>query len=497
MQFFRNHPKRILGMLTAALIALLCLALLGFSDPYDGKILPNTYIADYSVGGMTRIEAAEALKPLAARFAQEAMVVSLPKETLRLLPEDTKAVLNISGAVKAAYAYGRTGTKAERNAAYEASLTHPNIIALEPYVRWNEGAIRSALEAYGETYDTTLSESTYALEGTMPDLAEHLVSSDTAPQTLVLNLGIPAQALDVGSAYHQIQDAYNQGHFLVTIETSPQALPTDLDLDAIHQQLHIAPTDAALDRESHQILPASYGYGFDLEAARQQLQLAAYGDTLSIPMELLSPTKCSDDMYYQDVLGSYISGHSDRPNIVKNLQLVCQALDGIILQPGAVFSYNDAVGERTVERGFLYGESFSGMEESRSPGGGVCQGSSVLHVCVLEADLEVVERVNHGLTVGYTPLGQDAAVSWGGPDFRFRNSTHFPIRICAEYTDKDIRFQLLGTDEKDYYIELEATQGHDNHQIYANCYKRKYDKATGTLISRELAAHSAYLYTGN
>jgi len=149
-----------------------------------------------------------------------------------------------------------------------------------------------------------------------------------------------------------------------------------------------------------------------------------------------------------------------------------------------------------VERGFYYGESFTGFERSRSAGGGVCQASSVLHVAVLEADLEVVERVCHGMVVGYTPLGQDAAVSWPGPDFRFRNNTDFPIRIDAKNDMKNIRIRLLGTDTKDYYVILEATQGHDDHQIYANCYKQKYSKETNQLLSRELAVHSAYQYNG-
>ena len=166
-----------------------------------------------------------------------------------------------------------------------------------------------------------------------------------------------------------------------------------------------------------------------------------------------------------------------------------------MIQPGETFSYNDAVGERTVERGFLYGESFTGFLESRSAGGGVCQGSSVLYVCALTAELEIVERVNHGMEVNYTPPGQDAAVSWGGPDFRFRNNTHFPIKITAKLEDNKMKVQLLGTDEKDYYIELESTYGKDSLQSYANVYARKYDKQTKELISREKISNSAYRLT--
>lgn len=488
MSVFQKNAKWFYAVMVVLLVLLLCLPLL--ADPYEKKILPNTYIGNCCVGGMTQKEATQALAPLAALFSQETMVVSLPEKALHLLPEDTGVALDVSAAVKAAYALGRTGSKAEKHADYEASLTHGNCVDLAPYVRLQEDVIRCALEGYAAVNDSTFSESQYTLEGTMPELTEGHISPD--PQTLILNLGTPTHKLDIDNALQQIQEAYHRGEFAVTIDYPPQALPKALDLDAIHSELSTAPTDAAVDLESFQILPAAYGYGFDLESAKSQLQTAQYGDTITIPMEFSSPALYSEDLYFRDVLGRYTSGHSDRPNIVKNLQLVCQALNGIIVQPGEIFSFNDAVGERTVERGFMYGESFSGMEVSSSAGGGVCQGSSVLHVCVLEADLEVVERVSHGLPVGYTPLGQDAAVSWGGPDFRFRNNTHFPIKIVAEYTEQDIRFQLLGIDEKDYYIVLEATQGQDENQIYANCIKCKYDKATDQLISRELAVHSAY-----
>lgn len=463
------------------LTALLCLVLLLCRS--NRRIPPDTHIAGCNVGGMTRQEAREALSPLAQRYSREPMVVNLPQASLQLLPEQTNIALDVAGAVKAAFAIGETGTDADRR--------EPAVVSLAPYIRCDESAIRETLEAYAEKYDTDLTESRYRLEGSMPELQEPL-ASPVCTQTLVLETGTPARKLDIDQALQQILQAYHQSLFSVTVDAESLTNPRSLDLDAIHRELSASPQDAVLDLEQGVVLPAVYGYGFDLEAARQQLQVAQPGDRLSIPMETIAPGRCSEDLYFQDVLGSYVSGHSTLGNITNNLQLICRALDGIVLQPGEVFSYNDALGERTVERGYLYGPSFSGMEESRSPGGGVCQGSSVLHVCVLEADLEVVERVSHGMPVGYTPLGQDAAVSWGGPDFRFRNTTRFPIRIVAEYRDNDIRFQLLGTDEKDYYIQLEATRGEDAYQVYASCYKRKYSKATGELISRELALRSAY-----
>ena len=79
--------------------------------------------------------------------------------------------------------------------------------------------------------------------------------------------------------------------------------------------------------------------------------------------------------------------------------------------------------------------------------------------------------------MAYLPLGLDAAVNWGTTDFQFRNNFHFPVKIEAETTEDLVKMRILGTDEKDYYIEM--TSGYDDSRedvIYAVSYKNKYSK---------------------
>ena len=116
-------------------------------------------------------------------------------------------------------------------------------------------------------------------------------------------------------------------------------------------------------------------------------------------------------------------------------------------------------------------------------------------------------------------MGMDATVSWGGPEFTFKNSTNYPIRIEAKVEDGLVKIQLLGTDEKNYYIEMEyqviGTQSpetiykemkSDNAEGYKDgdvittsykgytvrTYKLKYDKETKELISKEEDQVSKY-----
>ena len=210
-------------------------------------------------------------------------------------------------------------------------------------------------------------------------------------------------------------------------------------------------------------------------------------------MLLVEPEIFGEEVFFQDVLGSCDTPHTKDENRNHNLTLACAAIDGLILQPGETFSYNDTLGERTEARGYKRAGAYSGTALVQSFGGGICQGSSTLYYCTLIADLEIVHRVNHGYTVSYIPIGLDATVNWGKPDYQFRNNFHFPIKLTAKVEDGYVKMQILGTDEKDYYVEMESEASYGADYIYAKSYKCKYDKATGELISRELEARSNYM----
>jgi vancomycin resistance protein YoaR len=134
-------------------------------------------------------------------------------------------------------------------------------------------------------------------------------------------------------------------------------------------------------------------------------------------------------------------------NRIHNVHLMADYIDGTIIRPGAVFSFNDVVGPRTSERGFLEGQMIIGSLVLPSIGGGVCQTATTLFNDAFELGLPILERTNHNLYLSHYPLGRDATVAWGGPDFKFKNDLKHGILIKTSYTDSTLTFTFYGTNE--------------------------------------------------
>lgn len=469
-------------LLSAALILLIPIV----TDPYDCRMVEGVSIGGLPLDGMTRKEARIALQDaLNAQLLSQDLTISLPEETITLTPSQVMLETDVRSAVKDAYQYGRSDASGGE-------------LVLLNYITLNETAIRDALNSYAAKYDTAYSPFAYVLEGDAPALST--ANFTEAPcQTLAITLGVPDVRLDVDALYQQILTVCDNvlrdpSGYQVTVDNiSPLKTPQAPDLDAIYAELAKEPVNDTLDMETYAHVPGSYGCQFDREAAAALLAEAAPGETVRIPMEYAAPEILGDQVYFRDLLGHCETRHTNDANRNTNLTLLCAALDGLILQPGEEFSYNGAVGERTPERGYKPANAYSGNRVVKDYGGGVCQGSTTLYNCALLADLEILERYCHGATVGYVPLGLDAAVNWSTQtDLRFRNNFHFPIMLKAELSDGYVKMQILGTDEKDYYIEMRSGSSEGDGVTYASSYKYKYSKETGELISKELEARSTY-----
>ena len=156
-------------------------------------------------------------------------------------------------------------------------------------------------------------------------------------------------------------------------------------------------------------------------------------------------TEYLESVLFRDLIGECSTTLYGSSNRINNITLSSDAIDGTILEPGEVFSFNQIVGRRTAARGYRPGPSYSGGRTVMTIGGGICQVSSTIYSAIRDTDLRVLERHPHGRPVTYLPRGRDATVSWGTLDFRFMNNTDFPLLVDVKITGKTITAQIYGT----------------------------------------------------
>jgi vancomycin resistance protein YoaR len=224
-------------------------------------------------------------------------------------------------------------------------------------------------------------------------------------------------------------------------------------LEKLSPKIYRQPRDASLlvlfKSKSVALIPAVEGrklnIGQTVEQALSKPQMQFYV-VIDLKFNIQSP-KIIDSHYagINSMLSSYStpfkSWDYDRN---ANLRLATQRIHGTILKPGAVFSYNEKVGQRTQQQGFRMAPVILDGKLVPDWGGGVCQVSSTLYNSALLANLDIVDRSNHGRAIGYVPLGFDATVVDGLIDFKFKNNLSKPIMIYSALTENELFFAVLG-----------------------------------------------------
>ena len=479
------------------------LAVLYFcTDLFKPKTIDDyVTVAGVDISGMNRKDAISVVDTqLGDKYANQTLVFTIGEQTIELSPAVSGAKLNAEKLV---------------DDILDGNIDN-NQVDLIPYLNLNEASIRAALEAVVTTNSEEATPTTYEVSGSYD-----LTTGESDMQITFL-VGKAGKNTDMDTLYNAVLEAYRAANFNVSYnpEKTSIALP---DLQAILKEYGAEPVDASIDPKTNKLIPHAYGASFDVEEVTQKLNNAAPNSTVVIPFEILKPNKTSDSLggaLFQDVLGTYTAKSGSQPNTRDvNLALSCEKINGIVLNPGELFDYNATLGERTGAGGWKKADGYENGATVSVYGGGICQASSSLYYCALIADLEIVSRTNHSYVSSYMPVGMDATVSWGGPELRIRNNTEFPIRIDATAQGGTVTVSIMGTDTKDYYVEMEyevlgyypfstvekkmtkkeAGGRADGSQLQSGytgqkvvTYKCKYDKITKELISREEEAVSNY-----
>lgn len=451
-----NQQGRRTGAVVAAgAAAVLCAAYAGLCVWTGGLAgaFPNVSIAGQDVSGLTREEIQSTMTAAQTDHGGEIAVELRHGDWTGTLTADQLSY-DWSAAAQEAFLVGRSNpvTRGGAYLAHRLGLSKTDLPLPQ-----SDGAVPEALEAQLEQADQAA--------GSSMILATYQVSGDQ----LTMTKGKTGPGMDRTEAVNAVSQAMNlafaeklgQGKEGVVTETAEltagQVPPQAPDFDAIHRELYSQAKDAAMNQD-HQIEAESVGVDFNVDDLRSAYEAAGEGETFSIPLTITQPnmTKAAlESKLFRDVLGSGTTNVSGSANRKSNVKLSASACNGVILLPGEVFSYNNTTGSRSASKGYLAAPVYSGGASVDEVGGGTCQVSSTIYYAVLHTNLKIVERKNHRYNTGYVDPGMDATVYYGSTDFRFENSTNYPIKIVTQSYDeggkRKLTVKIYGTNDDGVY----------------------------------------------
>lgn len=217
------------------------------------------------------------------------------------------------------------------------------------------------------------------------------------------------------------------------------------------------------------------------------------------------PAPAEPDDPNQQVIGEYeaISQSSD-PGRRENIRLAAEAVDGTVIQPGDEFSFNEVVGNTSLERGYQEAAVIRNGAVALGAGGGICQVSTAIYIAAVKADLEITERHPHSVPSDYAPIGLDATIVHDQFDLRIKNNTAHPITIHAKALGQTVKVEIVGDPLPDgrtvdatshivsQYVK-EDDEGEERQYYVTESFRVYYQ--FGQRTTRDLLSSDIYLIT--
>lgn len=225
------------------------------------------------------------------------------------------------------------------------------------------------------------------------------------------------------------------------------------------------PSDAYVD--GNRIIESRIGVKLDLEKFKEEIteslkSLDEEKYIFNIPVITVNPKITTQNILTElaiyEELGTYSTSLKNKEeNTIYNIKLASKAINGILIKPQEIFSYNKYVGPAEKADGYKEGIIISNGKFVNGYGGGICQVSSTLYNTALLANLKIVKRYNHSIygdATKYVPLGRDAAVFYGSKDLKFKNNLDHEIVIFAKVFGDTLQVDIFGKNEDKAEVEI-------------------------------------------
>ncbi|HUG08830.1 MAG TPA: VanW family protein [Acidimicrobiia bacterium] len=162
----------------------------------------------------------------------------------------------------------------------------------------------------------------------------------------------------------------------------------------------------------------------------------------------------ADGSLVTEAIAEFTTTHACCENRVTNIQTMADAVTGYYMLPGETLSFNDYIGPRTREKGYLPAGAIRGGHMTDEVGGGVSQFVTTMFNAAYFAGLELDQYQSHSVYFSRYPFGREATLSIPGPDLVITNSTDYPVLIWPTYDPTSITVTLYSTQHIDV-VELD------------------------------------------
>lgn len=441
--------KKSKGLIVILFVVIFLLILLAFSTIFalltinSDKVIFGVSVLGIDISGLSIEDAKAKLSNEFNTRLNSNLVFCHNEQLFNVMPSQLECNFDIDDAVNTAYSYGRGDNIFINN--FNILNTWVNNIDIFPNFTYSDDLYNSMVEQMNSQFEDGLKDYSYTIEN------NNLIITNGCSGSVIISDLLKKYIIEKVTA-----TVFNTDSINVPIELKD---PGNIDIEKIYKEVYKAPVDAYYTKEPFVVYPSVTGIDFQISLDEAKTLISTPAESYTIPLKTLYPKVTTNDIgteAFPDKLSTFSTSYvTSDYNRSTNIALAASKINGTVLMPGEEFSFNGTVGKRTPGAGFRQAGVYVNGGSAIDYGGGICQVSSTLYNAVLKANLDISSRSNHMFTVGYVPIGLDATVSWGAPDFKFKNSRKYPIKIVATTSNKKLYISVYGLKEDvEYEVEL-------------------------------------------
>lgn len=441
----KNKKKIAVTILISILLFMFVSVIFSVINMTNPNMMRGILIDGINVGNKSKDEAKNIINEIIDNRIHKEIILKNGDFEISINGNQIDAKYDIDNSIIEAYKIGRVGNIVQNNYDILKAMIIKKDIGLE--FSYNEGLLNQLVDDINGKIPNAVENYSYYIEG----------------EDLIITPGKEGISIEKDGLKQLILDKVKKDKIEKEFVELPvkNTKPDEIDIDKIYQDICIKPKDAYVDMKTKKVIPDVEGIDFAITIEDAKKILNEKKDIYIIPLKIIKPEKTLGELgdeIFIDELSVYTTKYDlSNTNRNTNMELAAKKIDGTIILPGEIFSYNKVVGKRTEAAGYKIAAVYSNGKVENGIGGGICQISSTLYNTVLLANLEIIERYNHHFLTSYVINGRDATVSWGTLDFKFKNNRTYPIKIVASVKNGIVNISTRGIkEEKEYQVIIES-----------------------------------------